>query len=355
MKLKLLIIIKFFLKNEIHFEKSMKLLIQLLLIISISPSLKLRKFLNLKYKIFFSKFYEFSKLDDDYGYPIPLFNNDGILTEDGYAYYSMFSRTVNGEKIGTVITAETAVGNNFKYGYARINDYKYISEHKYLVDIVHKNDADIILKIVNFLEYNSENNFYELNETKIIPIYNEKITEIMKKEDIIKIENDFVSGVLRAKQSGYDGVLISLNGDKGNNLLNCFLSPLINKRKDEYGENITNNRAKILKEIIEKIRIELGYEFPLGLVIPIPDGYLGINDDDIITASKIAEKSGIDFIQIDTEEESHYKINEYDENKPLEFIKKLSENIKKIPITIFKRGILEYKDLKTLAEIGIKF
>ena len=55
----------------------------------------------------------------------------------------------------------------------------------------------------------------------------------MKKEDIIKIENDFVSGVLRAKQSGYDGVLISLNGDKGNNLLNCFLSPLINKRKDE--------------------------------------------------------------------------------------------------------------------------
>ena len=264
----------------------------------------------------------------------------------------MFSRTVNGEKIGTVIAAETAVGNNFKYGYARINDDKYISEHKYLVDIVHKNDADIILKIVNFLEYDSEN---KLNETKIIPIYNEKITEIMKKEDIIKIENDFVSGVLRAKQSGYDGVLISLNGDKGNNLLNCFLSPLINKRKDEYGENITNNRAKILKEIIEKIRIELGYEFPLGLVIPIPDGYLGINDDDIISASKIAEKSGIDFIQIDTEEESHYKINEYDENKPLEFIKKLSENIKKIPITIFKRGILEYKDLKTLAEIGIKF
>ncbi len=270
----------------------MKLLIQLLLIISISPSLKLRKFLNLKYKIFFSKFYEFSKLDDDYGYPIPLFNNDGILTEDGYAYYSMFSRTVNGEKIGTVITAETAVGNNFKYGYARINDDKYISEHKYLVDIVHKNDADIILKIVNFLEYNSEN---KLNETKIIPIYNEKITEIMKKEDIIKIENDFVSGVLRAKQSGYDGVLISLNGDKGNNLLNCFLSPLINKRKDEYGENITNNRSKILKEIIEKIRIELGYEFPLGLVIPIPDGYLGINDDDIITASKIGRivKNGI--------------------------------------------------------------
>ena len=160
MKLKLLIIIKFFLKNEIHFEKSMKLLIQLLLIISISPSLKLRKFLNLKYKIFFSKFYEFSKLDDDYGYPIPFFNNDGILTDDGYAYYNMFSRTVNGEKIGTVITAETAVGNNFKYGYARINDDKYISEHKYLVDIVHKNDADIILKIVNFLVFYSENIYF---------------------------------------------------------------------------------------------------------------------------------------------------------------------------------------------------
>ena len=330
----------------------MKLLIQFLLIISISHSLKFRKFLNLKYKVFFSKFYEFSKLEDDFGFPIPLFTNDGILTEDGYAYYDMFSRTVSGEKIGTVITAETAVGNNHKYGFARINDDKYISEHKFLVDIVHKNDADIILKIVNFLEYKDEN---KLNETKIIPIYNEKISKTMKKEDIIKIENDFISGILRAKQSGYDGVIISLNGDNGNNLLNYFLSPEINERKDEYGGNNKNNRVKILKEIIEKTRIELGYEYPLGLVIPIPDGYLGINDDDIITACKIAEKSGIGFIQIDTEESNNYKINEFETNKPLEFIKKLSENIKKIPITIFKRGILEYKDLKTLAEIGIKF
>ena len=80
----------------------------------------------------------------------------------------------------------------------------------------------------------------------------------MKKEDIIKIENDFISGVLRAKQSGYDGVVISLNGDNGNNLINYFLSPEINKRKDEYGGN---NRVKILKEIIEKTRIELGYEY----------------------------------------------------------------------------------------------
>ena len=330
----------------------MKSLIHFLLIISISPSLKFRKFLNLRYKVFFSKFYEFSKLEDNYGYPIPLFTDDGSLTDEGYTYYDMCSKKLNNEKIGTLITAETAVGNNYKDGFARINDDKYISEHKYLVDIVHKNDADIILKIVYFLEYNGK---YKLDEKKIIPIYNEKITKTFKKEDIIKIENDFVSGVLRAKQSRYDGVIISLNGDKSNNLLNCFLSPEINKREDEYGGNNANNRVKILKEIIEKLRAELGYEYPLGLSIPIPDGYLGVNDDDIINACKIAEKAGIDFIQISTEESNNYKIKEYDENKPIEFIKKLSENIKKIPITIFKRGILEYKDLKTLAEIGIKF
>ena len=330
----------------------MKLLIQFLLTISISTSLKFHKFLNLKNKVFFGKFHEFSNLEDDFGYTIPTFTSDGILTKEGRTYYDMFSRTVNGEKVGTLITAETAVGSDHKYGFAMIDDDCYIPEHKYLVDIVHQNDADILLKLVNFLEFHYE---IKLNETNIISFYNEKFTKVMQKEDIIKIEDDFVKASLRAKQSGYDGVIISLNGDKGNNILNYFISPEINKRKDEYGGKDIHNRIKILKEIIEKIRIEMGYEYPLGLVISFPDGYLGIKDDDIISACKIAEESGIDFIQIDTGESKNYKQNEDEINKHLEFIKKLSENIKKIQIVIFKRGILGNKDFKILAEIGVKF
>ena len=333
----------------------MKLLIQLLLIISIVYSLKFRKFLNLKHKVFLGKFFEIYNYEDEIGQPIPLFTNEGELTDDGFIYYDMFSRQVNGEKVGTIITGETSVGKNIRYGYARINDDKFIPEHKYLVDLVHKNEADIIVKLINFMDYDDEVNY---NETEIIPLYNIKITKMTNKESIISLEYDFINGVLRAKQSGYDGVMICLNGKNNNNLLNFFISPEINKREDEYGGKDAIDRARILAEIIAKIRKEIGNEFPLGLLVSIPDGYLGINDDDIIAACKSAEKSGIDFIQIDTGETPDY-IQVQSENeingRPLLFIKKLYENIKKIPIIIIKRGILRYEDLKTLAEIGVKF
>ena len=340
----------------------MKILIHFLLIISISFSLNFRKFLNLKNKVFFGRFVEFSNVQDDLGYPIPFFGNYGELTEEGILYYEMSSRIISGEKVGTVITAETTVGINNKYGLGRINDDIYISEQKYLVDLVHKNDADIILKIVNFLDDKDES---KLNETEIINKYREKISNILSKEDITKLENDFVQGVLRAKLAGYDGAIISLNGNCGNNLLNYFLSSKINKRKDEYGGNDINNRVKIIYKIIEKIRYELGYEFPLGFKISYPDGYLNIKEDDVITACKYAEKFGIDFINIDTSEDNesinYDDLNEKKEKEKIkrkiiiEFLKKLSDNIKKTQIVIFQRGILDYKDLKILAELGIKF
>ena len=340
----------------------MKILIQFLLIISFSFSLNFRKFLSLKNKVFFGRFFEFSNVQDDFGYPIPFFGNYGELTKEGILYYEMSSRIISGEKVGTLITAETTVGINNKYGLGRINDDIYISEQKYLVDLVHKNDADIILKIVNFLDDKDEN---KLNETEIINKYKEKISNNLSKEDIRKLENDFVKGVLRAKQAGYDGALISLNGNYGNNLLNYFLSSEINKRKDEYGGNDINNRVKIIYEIIEKIRFELGYEYPIGFEISYPDGYLNIKDDDVITACKYAEKFGIDFISIDMSDSNEYiDYDDLDEKKEkekikrkkiIEFLKNLSNNIKKTQIVIFQKGILEHKDLKILAELGIKF
>ena len=330
----------------------MKLLI-IFFIISFITCLKFTKFLNLKNKVFFGRFYEFSNIKDDLGYQIPLFTNFGELTDDGMRYYDMCSKKINGQKIGTIITGDTSVGKYNKYGLGRIDDNIHISEHKYLAELVHKNEADIILKIINYLDDNEEIN---LHEQEIISKYSDKITSIIKIEDIIQIEDDYVQGAIRAKQAGYDCVLISLNGDFNNNILNLFLSSDINKRKDEYGGININNRVKILSEIIKKIRINLGYEYPLGLVISLPNKYLGIKEDEIITACKIAEKSGIEFIQIDTGDSySNYGNGENEVKKPIEFIKKLSENIKKIQIVIFNKGILDKNDMKTLAKLGIKF
>ena len=123
----------------------------------------------------------------------------------------------------------------------------------------------------------------------------DKMTKGMTKEDILKIENDFANAALRAKKAGFDGV--EIHGAHFY-LVSEFLSPLINKRNDKYGGN-DENRARFLVEIIEKVREKVGKDYIVGLKINSEDGEEnGITEEGLITACQLAEKAGIDYIQI---------------------------------------------------------
>ena len=105
----------------------------------------------------------------------------------------------------------------------------------------------------------------------------------MSKNDILRIENDFLNAAIRAKKSGFDGIEIHAAHFY---LLSLFLSPAFNKRNDEYGGN-GKNRARIIIEIIEKIRKEVGNDFIISLKINSDDGIEnGISEDDFILTCK---------------------------------------------------------------------
>ena len=128
----------------------------------------------------------------------------------------------------------------------------------------------------------------------------------MSKNDILRIENDFVNAAIRAKKSGFDGIEIHAAHFY---LLSLFLWPVFNKRNDEYGGN-GKNRARIIIEIIEKIRKEVGNDFIISLKINSEDGIEnGISEDDFILTCKLAEKSGVDIIQISGMEWTKGKID----------------------------------------------
>jgi 2,4-dienoyl-CoA reductase (NADPH2) len=73
-------------------------------------------------------------------------------------------------------------------------------------------------------------------------------------DEIKALIQDFVEAATRVKRAGFDGVEIHCAHGY---LLRQFLSPLTNKRTDEYGGEI-RGRAKIVCEILQGIKQELG-------------------------------------------------------------------------------------------------
>lgn len=77
--------------------------------------------------------------------------------------------------------------------------------------------------------------------------------------EIEAIEDKYAEGALRAKKAGFDGVEIHATGYY---LGVQFLSALSNQRTDIYGGNI-ENRFRFIENIIHKIRVLCGEDFPI--------------------------------------------------------------------------------------------
>ena len=122
----------------------------------------------------------------------------------------------------------------------------------------------------------------------------------MTVEEIHELEDDFAAAAKRAQEAGIDGV--ELHCAHGY-LLNQFFSPYTNKREDEYG-GCLENRVRIVKEIIEKIREKCGPDYPVIARVTV-DEFLnvnGLNDgihlDEGIEICRKLESYGIDALDI---------------------------------------------------------
>ncbi len=126
-----------------------------------------------------------------------------------------------------------------------------------IVEAVHEAGSKIFIQLSNAGPRNEvPGQTFAASEIKLSPTY-EKATEITRAH-IKEVIQDFVEAAKRAEAVGYDG--IEIHGAHGY-LLNSFISPATNRRKDEYGED----RFLIVKEIINAIKKETN--MPVGIRI----------------------------------------------------------------------------------------
>ncbi len=79
--------------------------------------------------------------------------------------------------------------------------------------------------------------------------------------EVEQLIEDFIAAAVRVERAGFDGV--ELHGAHGY-VLAQFLSPTVNRRSDRYGGS-TENRARIVLEIIDGVRARCRPDFNLGL------------------------------------------------------------------------------------------
>ncbi|MCC0650251.1 FAD-dependent oxidoreductase [Clostridioides sp. ZZV15-6598] len=83
----------------------------------------------------------------------------------------------------------------------------------------------------------------------------------LKKEEILDIAKKYGKAAKRAQIAGFDAVEIHAGHSY---LISQFLSPIYNKRTDEFGGSL-ENRARFAKLVIDKVRDEVGALFPISL------------------------------------------------------------------------------------------
>jgi 2,4-dienoyl-CoA reductase-like NADH-dependent reductase (Old Yellow Enzyme family) len=119
------------------------------------------------------------------------------------------------------------------------------------------------------------------------------IPKKMSVDDIKNLIKDFVNATQRAIEAGFQ--VFELHAAHGY-LINEFLSPVSNKRKDEYGGSF-ENRIRLLLEIVTEVRNVIGKGAPLFVRISSTDWVKeGWDENDSVKLANILKEHEVDVI-----------------------------------------------------------
>lgn len=117
----------------------------------------------------------------------------------------------------------------------------------------------------------------------------------MSRDDIRELPGIYARAAILAKNAGFGGVQIhAAHGF----LLSQFLSPLFNRRTDAYGGSI-EGRFRVIHDVIDAVRQNVGVSFPIGIKINSTDRLVGgIAEDDALHVVRMIGQTLIDLIDV---------------------------------------------------------
>ncbi len=222
--------------------------------------------------------------------PMSLFfaPQDGSVTDRIIEYYR--ERALGG--IGLIIT-ECVYGNPGGHPFRlHIWHDKYILGLKTLADAVHRAGGKVAIQINMNRGRNDE--VEPLSASGVPNPTDRVIPKVIEVEQIKRVVDGFGEAVRRARESGFDAVEIH---GAGGYLVEEFLSPLTNKRSDEYGGDV-EKRARLVLEMVKCGKAKAGTDYPIYCKFAHERINGGFATEDAIEVAKMMQKLGVEAIEV---------------------------------------------------------
>jgi len=178
-----------------------------------------------------------------------------------------------------------------------IGDDRFIPRLRDLVESVHRYQTKIAAQICPSYYFGRD-----ANSPAEPAGPSEHIITLLKKParplslgEIHQLVNDYSDAAMRCKDAGFDAVEFHLGIGY---LLNRFLSPVTNRRTDEYGGS-RENRMRVVLEILEQTRKKVGRDYPIICRFSAEefmDG--GLTIDDWRVMAPLLETAGVDIMDV---------------------------------------------------------
>ncbi|WPU95970.1 NADPH dehydrogenase NamA [Mucilaginibacter sabulilitoris] len=233
-------------------------------------------------------------------------------SEDGFAndwhLVHLGSKAVGGA--GLIITEAAAVSAEGRITFADLGIYRdeHIEKLKQITGFIHAQGAVAGIQLAHAgrkashvqpwlggkqIPSNQTNSWKAVAPSTIPFIDSEETPLELDKAGIEKIKADFKAATRRAIAAGFK--VIELHGAHGY-LLHQFLSPISNKRTDEYGGSF-ENRIRLMLEVVAAVKEVWPGENPLFVRISATEWTEGgWTADDSVALANILKGKGVDLI-----------------------------------------------------------
>ncbi len=112
----------------------------------------------------------------------------------------------------------------------------------------------------------------------------------MTEADIDGVVAEFRTAAALARDAGFDAVELHLGHGY---LLSQFISPRINRRRDDFGGSVAN-RMRFPRMVVRAVRDALGPSFPVLAKINLSDGVRGgLEIDDAVAGARLLQSDGV--------------------------------------------------------------